>query len=95
MSETVPESAIEALRIAVQAMGNQSAFARATGATQQSVSYWLKHRKPIAAEFVLAAEKATGISRHFLRPDIFGELAPDAPAVAYDRDALLHPKAGA
>lgn len=51
--------------------GNQSKFADAIGTSQQLVSYWLKNEKPLPAEHVLATEKATGISRHDLRPDIY------------------------
>lgn len=50
---------------------NQSRFAAAIGTSQQLVSYWLKNGKSLPAEFVLATEKATGISRHDLRPDLY------------------------
>ena len=63
------------LHIAVEKLGSQSAFAQAVGTTQQSVSYWLNHGGKLPAEFVMAAEKATGIPRHELRPDIFREPA--------------------
>ena len=51
--------------------GNQSAFARAIGTSQQLVSYWLRNNKALPAEFVLPTEAATGISRHDLRPDLY------------------------
>jgi DNA-binding transcriptional regulator YdaS (Cro superfamily) len=51
--------------------GNQSRFASAISTTQQNVSNWVRKRKPLPAEFVLSAEKATGISRHVWRPDIY------------------------
>lgn len=51
--------------------GNQSKFAAAIGTSQQLVSYWLKNEKALPAEFVLMTEKATGIPRHDLRPDIY------------------------
>lgn len=52
--------------------GTQTAFAEAIGASQQLVSYWLSVNKPdLPAEYVLAAERATGISRHDLRPDLY------------------------
>jgi len=50
---------------------NQSQFAAAIGTSQQLVSYWLKNEKSLPAELVLATEKATGISRHDLRPDLY------------------------
>lgn len=51
--------------------GNQSKFAAAIGTSQQLVSYWMSKEKELPAEYVLAAEKATGVSRHDLRPDIY------------------------
>ena len=50
---------------------NQSKFASAVGTSQQNVSNWLRDEKSLPAEFVLAAERATGISRHDLRPDLY------------------------
>ena len=50
---------------------NQSAFAKAIGTSQQLVSYWIRNAKALPAEHVLATEKATGISRHDLRPDLY------------------------
>lgn len=60
-----------ALELAVDKAGSQSRFATAVGTSQQLVSYWLSNRKPLPAEFVLAAEREFGISRHDLRPDIY------------------------
>jgi DNA-binding transcriptional regulator YdaS (Cro superfamily) len=51
--------------------GTQAEFAEAIGTSQQLVSYWLRNSKELPAEFVLPAEKATGISRHDLRPDLY------------------------
>ncbi len=51
--------------------GNQSKFAEAVGTLQQNISNWLRTNRPLPAEYVLAAEAATGISRHELRPDIY------------------------
>lgn len=50
---------------------NQTKFAEAIGTSQQLVSYWVRNSRELPAEFVLPAEKATGISRHDLRPDIY------------------------
>lgn len=50
---------------------NQSEFARRVGCTQQIVSYWLANECAIAPQFVLAAERETGVPRHDLRPDIY------------------------
>ncbi|WP_348656618.1 YdaS family helix-turn-helix protein [uncultured Sphingobium sp.] len=60
-----------ALHRAVEAMSSQSALARAIGTSQQRLWNWLDKGKPIPAEFVLKTEKATGIPRHELRPDIY------------------------
>lgn len=97
--------AIDALTEAVMVTGSQSAFERKTGAKQQKVSYWLKHRRPLPGEYVLRTERETGVSRHRLRPDLYpaelssppplvgdheGFVAPGAPIVPCDRSALLH-----
>lgn len=62
------------LQAAIQAdpfEGNQSRFAEAIGTSQQNVSNWLRRGSKLPAEYVLAAEKATGIDRHTWRPDIY------------------------
>lgn len=51
--------------------GNQSRFASAIGTSQQNISNWLRHKRPLPAEFVLKAEEVTGIARHIWRPDIY------------------------
>ena len=50
---------------------NQSKLADALGTSQQNVSNWLRKDRPLPAEYVLAAENATGIPRHEWRPDIY------------------------
>lgn len=50
---------------------NQSRFAAAIGTSQQLVSYWVRNGKELPAEFVLATERETGISRHDLRADLY------------------------
>ena len=54
-----------------RAGNNQSRFAAAIGASQQNVSYWLKHRRPLPAEYAIPAEQAGLGSRYALRPDIY------------------------
>jgi DNA-binding transcriptional regulator YdaS (Cro superfamily) len=52
---------------------NQSEMARICGVSQPTVWGWLKTgRGLLPGEYVLKVEAATGISRHELRPDIFG-----------------------
>lgn len=87
------DRAVSALREAVALAGGQSAFERLTGAKQQKVSYWLKHGKPIAGEYVLSAERHTGVSKHLLRPDLYPvelELDSGPPFVACDQPAISH-----
>jgi DNA-binding transcriptional regulator YdaS (Cro superfamily) len=50
--------------------GGPAALAKALGGTltSQAVSQWRK----VPAERVLDVERITGISRHDLRPDVFG-----------------------
>lgn len=50
--------------------GGPAALAKALGGVSpQAVSQW----KKVPAERVLDVERITGISRHSLRPDVFGD----------------------
>ena len=79
---------IEAFQKAVDVVGSQAAMAKAIGVKPQHVWNWLNRDKDIPAEKVLAIEAATAdpetgvpaVSRHDLRPDIFG--APSTIAEA-------------
>lgn len=63
----------EALQRAIDAAGNQTRLAELIGTTQSHISYWLLNSKRgVPAEHAMDIERATGISRHELRPDIFG-----------------------
>jgi len=68
---------------AVTMHGSQVKLAKEVGCSQQYISWLLKDGGQISAEMAIAFEKATnsGISRHDLRPDIFGA-APKARASA-------------
>lgn len=58
---------------AVEKAGGASALARALKVTRSAISQW----KRVPAERVLEVEKASGVSRHKLRPDIYpAEPAP-------------------
>ena len=70
-----------ALERAVAAAGSQSALARICGVSQPAVFGWLKSGKAIPAEYALAVEAATSISRHELRPDLY-PLDPSPVAAA-------------
>lgn len=79
--------------------GNQSAFERETGVKQQTLSYWLKHDRPVSPTAVLGVAAATGIPASRLRPDIYPEptshvlpsaevVEGSAPIVPGDRRAI-------
>lgn len=55
------------IEIAVDKMGGQTALGRALGIKPQSIQKWTK----IPAERVVAIERATGIPREQLRPDLY------------------------
>jgi DNA-binding transcriptional regulator YdaS (Cro superfamily) len=59
------------LAAAVRVAGTQSAFARLIGRRQSTVHGWLRDSKHLPAEHVLTVERATGVSRHLLRPDLY------------------------
>ena len=58
------------IEYAITIAGGQVKLGEMTGFSQQTVSYWKRMDRvsPVAA---VAIEKATGISRVVLRPDIF------------------------
>ena len=60
-----------ALDRAVQSAGSQQALAQLLGIKPPSVSGWYDRRR-VPAERCIAIELATGVSRHQLRPDVFG-----------------------
>lgn len=65
----------DALERACKKVGGQSALAGKIGVRQSTLWHWLNRAKRGApAEFVPAIEAATGgeVSRHELRPDVFG-----------------------
>jgi DNA-binding transcriptional regulator YdaS (Cro superfamily) len=65
------DSPFIALESALQQAGSQSALARLCGVSQPAVSKWIQARKHLPAEHVLTVERATGVSRHLLRPDLY------------------------
>jgi len=70
MKKSHPEyrAMVAALADAVTAVGGAAEMARILDITSQAVSSW--QRCP--ATRVLALEKISGVSRHELRPDVFG-----------------------
>ena len=61
----------QALKTAVEIAGSQSALGRVLGVTQRAVWRWVSEGKHLPAQHVLAVEKATGVSKELLRPDLF------------------------
>lgn len=55
----------------------QQDLANELGVDKSRVSRWVSNADPIPPQHVLRVEKLTGVSRHDLRPDVFGE-APEA-----------------
>lgn len=73
---------------AIHAVEGPSNLAAKLGVRVNVVTNWrMRGRAP--AEYVLAIEAATGISRHKLRPDVFGE-----PPTEEQGDRLADPKVG-
>lgn len=60
---------------AIEAHGSQVKLANAIGCSQQYISWLLSDAKQISVEKALQVEKVTGgkVSRHDLRPDVFGQ----------------------
>lgn len=65
-----------ALDAARQQAGGDSGLARALDISSQAVSQW----KQVPAERVLDVERATGVSRHRLRPDLYPAPEPERAA---------------
>ena len=70
--------------LAIEKAGSVAALAALAGVRQQAISQW---RRRIPAERVLLIEGLTGISRHQLRPDVFGPPPPPRAAPAQPADA--------
>jgi DNA-binding transcriptional regulator YdaS (Cro superfamily) len=62
---------------AVASFGSQAKLAREAGCSQQLISQLLKGEVGVSAETAQRIDKATGgaVSKHDLRPDIFGKKA--------------------
>jgi DNA-binding transcriptional regulator YdaS (Cro superfamily) len=56
---------------AVQKAGGQAALAKKIGTSQAHVWNWIHRDCRVKAEYVLPIERATGVSRHELRPDLY------------------------
>lgn len=58
---------MDALAEAVDNVGSSKELARLIGVTPQAISQW----KAVPANRVIAVEKATGVHRSKLRPDLY------------------------
>ncbi len=68
-----------ALTRAIKRAGGQKPLADKIGTSQSQVWYWLtRSKKGVPGEFALAIEAVTGVSRHELRPDLYGKAARGA-----------------
>jgi DNA-binding transcriptional regulator YdaS (Cro superfamily) len=61
----------EAFDLAVTRAGSQSELARICGCTPANIGQLLQKRSQLPGEYVLPVERATGVSRHDLRPDLY------------------------
>lgn len=59
-------------RVVQEVDGGQAGLARALDVTPQFVSQWVTGRRPVPPKTAIAIEARFGVSRHELRPDIFG-----------------------
>lgn len=62
---------LEALKKAIDAVGGQTELAKICNTSQPRIWNWLHRNKKLPAEYVLIIEKATGVSRSDLRPDLY------------------------
>jgi DNA-binding transcriptional regulator YdaS (Cro superfamily) len=72
-------ASMNALDRAIEKAGGPSGLARSLQVKPNVVTNW-RLRGQVPAEQVLAVEAATGISRHDLRPDVFGPPPADQAA---------------
>ena len=59
-----------ALKRAIQVAGSMRQLGEQIDCSTHQIGMW-RYRRRIPAEYVLSIEKATGVSRHELRPDIY------------------------
>lgn len=105
MDDNQRAAAIAAFGECLSRARTQTAFAAATGLLQQTVSNLIKRKEVLPAEAVIPAERAYGVSRHVLRPDIYpiddvalpppvsstGVVESGDSSVAYNRSPVFDP----
>ncbi|WP_082511553.1 transcriptional regulator [Devosia sp. Leaf420] len=67
------QAKLKSLQSAIDAAGSASELARRLGIKPAAVLQWVR----VPAERCLEVERVTGVSRHELRPDVYGP-APEA-----------------
>ena len=91
-AETHIPSRYEALLAVRESFETQQAMADAFGVSQPTIWRWLNQSKQLPAGFVLIAERLTGVSRHWLRPDIYPAERAGIPAtwtMLDDRESVV------
>lgn len=84
-----------ALQRAVDIIGGQTALARVLSTPDRPIRQghvwaWLnRDNGALPPEFVLTVERLTGVSRHDLRPDVFGVAANDGEGADPDVDRIV------
>ena len=78
----------DALLSAIKIVGDQVRFGALCGVTQSAVSKWVAKGDGLPAEHAIKVEKATKVSRHDLRPDIYPRDSASAPSLAADLGGL-------
>lgn len=89
MRMRISPTPFEALSLAVRIAGTQFELAEIVKKTQPTVSRWVDSSKRLPAEHCIAVERATGIDRHYLRPDIYPLEGRD-PMPLPDHPAVRH-----
>lgn len=64
---------MQALKQLIDKHGSVRAFAAAAGVSPQAVYFWLEGRRQMSAETAIRIERAVGVSRKKLLPEIFGK----------------------
>jgi DNA-binding transcriptional regulator YdaS (Cro superfamily) len=65
-------SIIRGMNKALKKAGGYSGLAKYLGISRQRVHNWFMEGGQVPAHFVIDVEKATGVSRYEIRPDVFG-----------------------
>jgi len=73
---------LSAITAAVAKLGGQASLASAIGVHKVVVNQWVRGQRPIPARWCIPIEAATGgeVTRHDLRPDVFGAPPPASAA---------------